>query len=70
MVSRIEDIASVCHEANRAYCRTLGDFSQGPWISAPDWQKQSAIAGVKLHLETLANGEELTGESAHDALLQ
>ena len=44
-----DDIARVCHEANRAYCRALGDVSQAPWDNAPDWQKLSAKNGVKLH---------------------
>ena len=47
-----EDIARVCHEANRAYCRSLGDNSQSHWESAPDWQRQSAINGVRF---TVAN---------------
>jgi hypothetical protein len=47
---QIEDIAKVCHEANRAYCASLGDASQLPWDQAPEWQKTSAIDGVKYHL--------------------
>ena len=39
-------IASVCHEANRAYCLALGDDSQLPWSDAPDWQRESAVSGV------------------------
>lgn len=46
----IEQIARVCHEANRAYCQTLGDFSQPLWSDAPDWQRSSAINGVEFHL--------------------
>lgn len=42
-----EDIAAVCHEVNRAYCRVLGDLSIMPWDMAPDWQRESALAGVK-----------------------
>jgi len=42
-----EKIAQICHEANRAYCFTLGDFSQPTWDMAPKWQKESVIAGVK-----------------------
>ncbi len=45
-------IARVCHEANRAYCATLGDVSQLPWQDAPDWQRESAESGVRFHLET------------------
>jgi hypothetical protein len=41
------DIARVCHEVNRAYCTSLGDESQLPWDSAPQWQKDSAINGVR-----------------------
>jgi hypothetical protein len=46
---KIEDIARVCHEANRAYCATIGDDSQVPWADAPEWQKESAKGGV-LHI--------------------
>ncbi len=43
-------IARVCHEANRAYCRSIGDYSQPPWEEAPEWQKKSAIDGVRFHI--------------------
>lgn len=46
----VEDIARICHEANRAYCMTLGDVTQPPWENAPDWQRQSAIDGVRNYL--------------------
>lgn len=42
-----EQIARVCHEVNRAYCAATGDTSQLSWDEAPDWQRESAIAGVK-----------------------
>jgi hypothetical protein len=48
---KVEDIAKVCHEANRAFCQTLGDYSQPPWDEAPEWQRKSAIAGVKTIIE-------------------
>jgi len=41
-----EQIAKVCHEANRAYCQCLGDNSQVPWKEAPNWQRVSAVSGV------------------------
>lgn len=47
----VEAIAIVCHEANRAYCATLGDSSQLHWADAPQWQRDSAINGVSFHLE-------------------
>ena len=46
----LDKIAKICHEANRAYCQTLGDYSQDTWDVAPAWQRASARAGVDLHL--------------------
>lgn len=46
----IEGIAKICHEANRAYCAAMGDNSQKPWEESPDWQRTSAISGVKFKL--------------------
>lgn len=45
----VEQITAVAHETNRAYCNAIGDKSQVPWEKAPDWQKKSAIDGVKYH---------------------
>ena len=47
----IEQIAEVCHELNRAYTRTIKDFTQADWHKAPDWQKKSAMDGVMFRLE-------------------
>lgn len=47
----IEQIAQVAHEANRAYCQTIGDDSQPAWIDTQHWQWSSAINGVKFHLD-------------------
>ena len=46
----IEKIAIVCHETNRAFCQSIGDDSQPDWQHAPDWQRTSAINGVKFHI--------------------
>lgn len=46
----VEDIARICHEANRALCRSQGDRSQLPWTEAPNWQRESACDGVRFHL--------------------
>lgn len=43
----IEAIARVCHEANRAYCASIGDDTQVPWSDAEEWQKASAMKGVE-----------------------
>lgn len=53
------DIAILCHEVNRSYCRMIGDFSQKKWHEAEDWQKESAVHGVKAHLK----GEMTAGDS-------
>lgn len=45
-LASIAAIASVCHEANRAYCASLGDHSQPSWDDAPALQKESAFNGV------------------------
>lgn len=58
-----EQIAKVCHEVNRAYCHALGDNSQPAWENAPDWQKDSARLGVKLHIENTDAGPEASHES-------
>lgn len=38
--------AMAAHEMNRVYCRALGDLSQEPWDTAPEWQRTSALKGV------------------------
>lgn len=58
-----QEIARVCHEVNRAYCEALGDMSQPAWACAPDWQKDSATLGVKLHTENPDAGPEASHES-------
>ena len=45
-MTKLERIAMVCHEANRAYCKSIGDNSQKSWDDAEDWQKSSAEKGV------------------------
>ncbi|WP_167141297.1 RyR domain-containing protein [Pseudomonas sp. OTU750018] len=60
-----ESIAKVAHQINLAYCASLGDTSQPAWADAPDWQKQSAMAGVDMHL---ANPD-ATPEQSHESWL-
>ena len=62
----IEVIASICHEANRALCVTQGDLSQVPWSDAPDWQKDSARNGVRLHI----NNPRADGRESHDCWME
>ncbi len=46
-MATIEQVARVCHEANRAWCEATGDTSQLPWDDVPDWQRESAVVGVQ-----------------------
>lgn len=64
-----EAAARVAHEVNRAYCAALGDHSQLPWDQAPQWQKDSAIAGIQLHWKALVQGREPRPEESHESWL-
>jgi RyR domain len=66
MKSLAHSIARVAHEVNKAYCESLGDFSQTDWENAADWQKDSAIKGAELHL---ANPN-LGVSASHDAWMR
>lgn len=59
---KTEDLAKICHEANRAYCETQGDYSQVSWESAPYWQQNSCIDGVM----TLLSHPDKTPEEMHE----
>lgn len=43
----IEDVARVCHAANKAYSERLGDTDQPSWEDASEEERQSYVAGVK-----------------------
>lgn len=62
MVPNINTIAQWAHESNRAYCRSIGDNSQLPWDEAPQWQRDSAITGVK----TIIKDPSTTAERLHE----
>jgi hypothetical protein len=65
----VQAIAQVCHEANRAYCATIGDNSQPSWEDAPDWQKESAVKGVEFHLSALQSGVKPSPSASHESWL-
>lgn len=46
----VDNIARICHEANRAICVCNKDLSQPAWDDAPEWQKESARKGVLFHV--------------------
>lgn len=62
----ITEVAKICHEANRAYCASLGDFSQTSWDEAPDWQRTSAVKGVEFHL----NNPQASASASHESWLK
>jgi hypothetical protein len=55
------DVARICHEVNRAYCAAHGDTSHLSWDEAPDWQRESALAGV----QAIVDNPHMTPEHAH-----
>ena len=61
-----EDVAKICHEANKAYCATIGDDTQPSWEDAPEWQKESAINGVRFH----CLNENTTPADSHNSWLK
>jgi hypothetical protein len=63
-------VAMICHEANRAYCLSIGDDSQPSWYDAPDWQKESALKGVQFHFHNHAHGITPTPSASHDCWLE
>ena len=61
-----EQIARVCHDANRAYCETIGDNSQKSWAEAEQWQRNSAVNGVSFAL----SHPDSPASSQHEAWLR
>lgn len=62
-MSKILLIAALAHTINAGYCAALGDTSQVAWEDAPQWQKDSAVLGVTLHIENPNAGAEASHES-------
>lgn len=59
---KVEDIARVAHEANRAIQIVTGDPAVSPpWDDAPEWQRASALYGVE---KALAGA---TAEQLHES---
>lgn len=61
----VAEIASVCHEANRAICEAAGDHSQKSWRDAEQWQRDSAIKGVEFAL----SNPDASPDAQHNAWL-
>lgn len=63
---KVEQIAKVAHEVNKAFCESIGDTSQPSWNDAPEWQKSSAINGVNFHL----NNPDASPSASHESWLK
>ena len=59
--AEIERAARIAHELNRAWCVLNGDLSQASWDQAPQWQRDSAVMGVR----AIAQNPQLTPEDSH-----
>ena len=46
----IDKMAMACHDVNKAYCESIGDFSQVSWDDAAENIKESARYGVMYRL--------------------
>ena len=62
----VDQVAKICHEANKALCEGLGDDSQVPYADAPDWQRESANRGVVFNLEN----PDAPASAVHDSWLE
>jgi len=66
MNMNIIDIAKVAHEANKAYCQTIGDHSQPVWERASEEHKESYINGVA----NILQNPNLPNSIGHESWLQ
>ncbi len=64
--AHIEQTARLTHEMNRRWCQLLGDDSQSLWEDAPEWQRESAIAGVW----AVVDGNARNAEEQHQLWVQ
>lgn len=62
---KLEEVAKVTHEANRAYREVIGEEAGPHWEDAPQWQKDSVVAGVRAKLQNL----DVTPEQSHEGWL-
>lgn len=47
----IQQTARACHYNNKAFCESIGDYSQSNWEDADDWQREAAIEQTTAHFE-------------------
>lgn len=59
---KIHDAAMIAHEANRAYCLTIGDSSHVDWRATPENIRASVISGA----EAIAKDPSITPAESHE----
>lgn len=59
-------VAMLAYEANRKYCKLIGDDTQLPWADTPENIKNSLIAGV----EALKFNPSMTPEEQHESWMR
>lgn len=62
----VERAAKAAHEANREYCRNIGDLSHLSWEDAPKWQRDSAMDGVR----QIMKNPDCTPKQSHENWLE
>ena len=62
----VEQVAKACHDANRAYCKSIGDDSVPTWGKARAELKESVINGV----ENVIENPDVTPEQSHENWLK
>jgi len=50
ITNEVLTIAKVAHQANKAWCESESDNSQKDWKDAEDWQRESAVNGVRFRI--------------------
>ena len=55
-------IAKICHEANKAYCESIGDSTQNHWEDCSFSQKASVLKGIM----NIAENPSTTPEESHE----
>lgn len=63
---KTEEIAKICHSANKALCEFNGDNSQKDWEKAEEWQRGSAMAGVLFRI----NNPDAGHDAQHNAWMK
>jgi len=64
---KIEAMAIICHEINRVYSQSLGDFSIRCWAESSIEQKESVMFGVERYILNRKKGEVVSPErQSHD----